>query len=94
VPIWALAGAGMGLAMPTISVLVLELSPAAAQGTNSAALQISDMVGSIIGITAIGAVVTMFGLSRIGAAVTVADLMLAVVAVVGVAASRRAIQPG
>jgi MFS family permease len=90
VPIWALAGAGMGLAMPTISVLVLELSPAARQGTNSAALQISDMVGSIIGITAIGAIVTMFGLGRIGAAVTVADLMLAVVAVVGVLASSRA----
>jgi MFS family permease len=93
VPIWAVAGAGMGLAMPTISVLVLELSPAVKQGTNSAALQISDMVGTIIGITAIGAVVTMFGLGRIGTAVTVADLMLAAVALVGVVASKRAVPP-
>jgi MFS family permease len=92
VPIWSVAGAGMGFAMPTISVLMLELSPAASQGTNSAALQISDMVGSIIGITAIGAIVTKFGLDRLGAAVTTADALLAGVALLGVWASTRAIR--
>ena len=80
VPIWAVAGTGMGLAMPTISVLMLELSPAASQGTNSAALQISDMVGSIVGIAAAGAMVTALSLDRIRSAVTIADLVLAGVA--------------
>ena len=51
------------------------------------------MVGSIVGITAIGAVVTLFGLGRLGVAVTIADLMLAAVAVVGILASKRAMPP-
>jgi MFS family permease len=90
VPFWAVAGTGMGLAMPTISVLMLELSPAASQGANSAALQISDMVGSIIGIAAAGALLTALSLGRIREAVTTADVVLAAVAVVGVLASSRA----
>jgi MFS family permease len=89
VPIWAVAGAGMGIAMPVISVLTLELSPAASQGTNSAALQISDMVGSIVGIAAVGAMVTGFGLDRIRTAVTIGDAILAAVALVGVLAATR-----
>jgi MFS family permease len=90
VPIWSVAGAGMGLAMPTISVLLLELSPTANQGANSAALQISDMAGSIVGIAAAGALVTAFSLDHLQPALIIADLMLAVVAVVGVLASSRA----
>jgi MFS family permease len=93
VPIWALAGAGMGMAMPTVSVLTLELSPSASQGANSAALQISDMVGSIIGIAAVGALVTAYGLDRIRTAVTIGDVILAAVALLGVfAASRVAVR--
>ena len=80
----------MGLAMPTISVLLLELSPLQAQGANSAALQISDMTGSIIGITAVGAIVTAVGLSHLGAAVTIADLGLAAVALFGAVVATRA----
>ncbi len=44
---WTVAATGMGLAMPTISVLTLRLSPPAEQGANSAALQIADVLGSI-----------------------------------------------
>ncbi|HTW18829.1 MAG TPA: MFS transporter [Mycobacteriales bacterium] len=91
VPIWAIAGAGMGIAMPTISVLMLDLSPNEAQGMNSAALQISDMTGSIIGIAAVGALVTAFGLAHIRTAVTIGDLMSAGIAVVGAIAAGRAI---
>jgi MFS family permease len=94
IPIWALAGAGMGVAMPTLSVLVLELSPAARQGANSAALQISDMVGSIVGIAAIGALVTGFGSSHLRPAVTIADFGLAAVAVIGVLAARQVLRSG
>lgn len=83
IPIWTVAGLGMGIVMPTISVLQLELSPDDEQGANSAALQISDMVGSIIGIAAAGALVTGLGLHRISTAATIADLVLAGVAVFG-----------
>jgi MFS family permease len=89
VPIWSLAGAGMGLAMPTISVLLIDLSADEDQGTNSAALQISDMAGSIVGIAAAGALVTAFGLGDLRSAVTIADVILAVIAVGGVLASSR-----
>jgi MFS family permease len=93
VPIWALAGAGMGTAMPTVSVLTLDLSPAATQGANSAALQISDIVGSIIGIAAVGALVTAFGLDRIRTAVTIGDAALAAIALIGVLAASRVLTP-
>jgi MFS family permease len=39
---WIVAGLGMGVANPTLSVLTLELSPPAQQGANSSALQLSD----------------------------------------------------
>lgn len=89
VPIWTVAGTGMGLAMPTISVLLIELSPAAEQGANSAALQISDMVGSIVGIAAMGAIVTGFGQDHVTTAVTIGDVALAAVAVGGIFAATR-----
>lgn len=38
---WALAGCGMGVAFPTLSVLTLQLSPAQWQGAHSSALQLS-----------------------------------------------------
>lgn len=45
-PVWIVAGAGMGLAMPSLSVRLLELSPPTERGFNSAALQIWDMLMS------------------------------------------------
>jgi MFS family permease len=91
VPIWAVAGAGMGIAMPTISVLMLELSPTVSQGANSAALQVSDMVGSIVGIAVVGTLVTGLGLARIRTAVTIGDLVLAGVALVALLAASRVV---
>jgi MFS family permease len=91
VPIWAVAGTGMGITMPTISVLMLNLSPAQSQGANSAALQISDMVGSLIGITGAGALVTSFGFGRLTTSVTIADAILAGVAVLGALAVGRSV---
>jgi len=43
---WFSAGLGMGLVFPTLSVLTLELSTPTEQGTNSAALQLSDSLFS------------------------------------------------
>ena len=55
-PLWLIAGIGMGLGMTTTSVLILELSPVAEQGRNSAALQVSDALGGVLGIGLAGAV--------------------------------------
>ena len=53
---WTVAGVGMGLGITTVGVLVLEQSPPAEAGGNSAALQVSDAVGSVAGIGVAGAV--------------------------------------
>jgi MFS family permease len=43
---WAVAGTGMGLAMPSTSVLTLQLTPEVEQGNSSAALQLAEMMMS------------------------------------------------
>jgi MFS family permease len=55
-PLWLIAGFGMGLGMTVTSVLILELSPVAEQGRNSASLQVSDALGGVLGIGLAGAV--------------------------------------
>jgi MFS family permease len=52
----ALAGLGMGLAMSSTSVLSLALSPVSDHGRTSSSLQVSDVLGSVMGISAAGAV--------------------------------------
>jgi MFS family permease len=52
----ALSGLGMGLAMSSISVLSLALSPVSDHGRTSSSLQVSDVLGSVMGISAAGAV--------------------------------------
>lgn len=44
---WGLAGLGMGLVYPTLSVLTLELSAPGEQGTNSSALQLCDSLFAV-----------------------------------------------
>jgi MFS family permease len=41
---WTIAGLGMGLAYPSLSVLVLQLSPPGTEGRNSSALQLSEAI--------------------------------------------------
>jgi MFS family permease len=90
VPPWMIAGIGMGLAMPAVSVIMLALSADAEQGSNSAALQISDAVGSASAIALAGAVVTA---ARVGGhpalGLLVVDLGLGAAALFGVAVARR-----
>jgi hypothetical protein len=52
----ATSGLGMGLAMSSTSVLSLALSPVADHGSSSSSLQLSDVLGSAMGISAAGAV--------------------------------------
>ncbi len=56
---WTLAGLGMGLGMTSTSVLVLSFAPAGAQGRSSSALQLSDALGSVIGISIGGALLAL-----------------------------------
>jgi MFS family permease len=52
----ALSGLGMGLAMSSTSVLSLALSPVREHGRASSSLQVSDVLGSVMGISVAGAV--------------------------------------
>ncbi|MHB1474923.1 MAG: MFS transporter [Dermatophilaceae bacterium] len=51
-----LSGLGMGLAMSSTSVLALALSAVRDHGRTSSSLQLSDVLGSVMGISAAGAV--------------------------------------
>ncbi len=53
---WTVGGAGMGVSMASVAVLMLELSPVADQGANSAALQVSDALFSVVFIGLAGAI--------------------------------------
>jgi MFS family permease len=94
-PFWGLAGAGAGMTWPSISVVLLALTPPDRQGTNSAALQIADAVGSALSIGLGGVLVAaatrgVLGLPR---AVLLLDLLLAGVAAASVALAGRARAP-
>ena len=91
-PIWIVAGGGMGLAMPTVSVLTMSLSPESEHGANASALQVSDMVGSILGIALAATVVASLGLARLDSALLIVDSALASVALVGAALCARAVR--
>ncbi|WFE37626.1 MFS transporter [Micromonospora sp. WMMD998] len=53
---WAVAGLGMGLLYPSLSVLTLELSAPAEQGRNSSALQLGDSLAAAVVLALTGAV--------------------------------------
>jgi MFS family permease len=89
--IWGVAGFGMGLAYSTPSLVVLREAPVAEQGTATAGLQLSDVLGASLG-TGIGGAVIAFGLRAgspgwEGLAATFA--VAAVVALIGLALTAR-----
>jgi MFS family permease len=53
---WTVAGAGMGLIMASLSVLLFERSDPAEQGANASALQLSDGLGSVVFIAVAGTI--------------------------------------
>ncbi|GAA2442154.1 MFS transporter [Actinomadura vinacea] len=86
---WTIGGAGMGFAIGSISVLLLDLSPEEEQGANSSALQIADTLGGSLVVGVAGALVTAFGTHRLAQALGVAGALLAAIAVVGIIAALR-----
>jgi len=60
-PSWIIAGFGMGLIYPTLSVLTLELSAPGEQGANSSALQVGESVFSVVAVAVTSALFTAVG---------------------------------
>jgi len=91
-PTWYVAGLGMGLAMPSVGVLLLEWSPPEQRGKNSAAMQVSDVIAAALCIGAGGVLVAAAenGLLPLPVAVGVVDLGMAVLAVSGAILAHRA----
>ena len=58
---WALAGFGIGLSFPMLSVLTLSLSAPAEQGHNASALQLSDALCSSAALAVAGALFNLAG---------------------------------
>jgi len=58
---WCLAGFGMGVTIPTLSLLTLRLSSPAEQGVNSSALQVVDAVTSASILALSGALFIVLG---------------------------------
>lgn len=75
VPVWVVAvswcgaGLGMGLAISTLSVLMLEQSAPEEAGANSAALQVSDALSNVLLVAAAGTVFAALGGGAVGATV-------------------------
>ncbi len=62
-PAWIIAGVGIGLAFPALSVQVLRLSSGSSQGSDSSALQISETLGASLAVGMAGALVNAAGLN-------------------------------
>ncbi len=86
-----LGGVGMGLANSSTSVLSMSLSPVERHSSTSASLQVSDVLGSVLGIAAAGAAFAALtrGPGQDAAVYALIWGTLAVVALVVVAAGRR-----
>lgn len=78
--IWAVTGAGMGLGMSSISVLVLRSSVDTDRGFNSAAVQISDQLGAAL-FAGVGGMVVVATAPTVG--VVVLAVLMAGVALLG-----------
>jgi MFS family permease len=91
VPVWGVAGFGIGLAYSPISVTVLGLAEAGREGAASASVQLCDVLGVALGTGAAGALVAL-GDAQAWAprrALELAFALTAVVAVLGAVAARR-----
>ena len=90
-PAWALAGLGAGLAMSTVSVLLLKYTNDRDRGADSAALQLGDATTSAFTTGVAGVLVAAAARAAIGytLAFTAIALAMAAMAVLGSAAAGR-----
>ena len=92
---WGVAGLGMGLGMPSLSVLLLDRSPEHRRGADSAAFQISDVTGSALGVGLVGVLIAASAgsLLTLPGAVFAATAVLTAVALLGAVMAPRAGAP-
>lgn len=91
---WFVGGSGMGLAMPRITMLVLAYAPVREQGAASAALSISDAVGSSVITAIMGVLMVSVGGVEAGSLAYAACFALALaVGIVTVFIARRTGRP-
>jgi MFS family permease len=91
VPLWALGGLGMGLSYSPLSVTVLGLATPGREGSASASLQLSDVLGQSLG-TGLAGVFVALGEARdwaTGSSLGFAFAMTLAVAVAGAVAAGR-----
>ena len=86
---WAVGGAGMGLAISSVGVLMLGLSAPEDTGENSASLQVSDALGNVLLTAAAGVLFTSLGTGSAGAFASI-FLTMAAVALLGAVLAGRA----
>jgi hypothetical protein len=93
-PCWLVAGASMGLAYPSISVLGLDYAAPRDRGFVSSALQVADLT-SAAATVAVGGVMltTLASTANPTAAIVPLDLLLAALALVGALVFRPAAEP-
>jgi MFS family permease len=87
----SLAGLGVGLGMTAVSVLLLRFTNDTDRGRDSSSMQLCDAVGSALA-TGFGGILVAFaaaGVLGYASAFTVVDLVMAGVALLGVAAATR-----
>jgi MFS family permease len=92
---WGVAGLGMGFAMPSVGVLLLDQSPEHRRGADSAAFQIADVTGSALTVGVVGVLVaaSTASLLALPTAVLAAGAVLTVVALLGALLAPRAGAP-
>jgi MFS family permease len=82
--VWIVAGFGMGMLYPTLSVLTLELSAEGEQGQNSSSLQVGESIFTVVVVAITGALFTM-----VGSGYLVSFAVAAFFGVVGILIARR-----
>jgi MFS family permease len=93
VPAWIIAGTGMGIGMSSLSVLVLQLSPATEQGANTAAMQVCDGLGTSLSVGFCGALVTAFGVGHLPEGLAAGGVLMTVLAILGTIIAPRLSRP-
>ena len=82
---WLIAGLGIGLVFPTLSVLTLALSAPSQQGANTSALQLSDALVSALGLALAAALQSAFAVHSPQAGFAAVGVVTAAMALAGAA---------
>lgn len=88
---WGVSGLGMGLAYAPTSLMMLREAPSGREGWASASLSLSDVLGAALGAGVGGAAIAV-GTARgwpLATSVRIAFVIPGIVALVGLALSRR-----